>query len=108
VDPTNQLIVLAFRGSDSYTNVFKSDDDTYLISTDFTCAGCAIGNGFWGAYLDARPVWLPSIQVQMNLHPTYKLITTGHSLGGVLSQVAGAQIRSNNIHVDVVSTHRNE
>jgi putative lipase involved disintegration of autophagic bodies len=73
-----------------------------MVKTDFTCTNCTVGSGYWGAYTEARPTWLPSVQVQMNLHPTYKLVTTGHSLGGVLAQIAGAQYRANNIAIDVV------
>jgi hypothetical protein len=102
VDPGNKLIVLAFRGSDSYTNVFYADNNPYQTSTDFTCSGCAIGDGFWAAYIEARPIWLPSLNAQRSLNPTYKLVTTGHSLGGVLAHVAAAQLRASGIQIDLV------
>lgn len=42
----------------------------------------------------------------MREHPDYRVVFTGHSLGGALATVAGADLRGNGYDIDVVCSKR--
>lgn len=91
VDKTNRNIVCAFRGSRSVRN--------WLINAQFVlgptdlCSGCTAHSGFWDAWVESRDKVMPAIKDAVAANPGYKVVITGHSLGGAMAVMAAAQLR---------------
>lgn len=58
------------------------------------CSGCTAHRGFWQSWLDARTDVLRAITTATKSHPSYKITTTGHSLGGAIATLAAAHLRN--------------
>jgi predicted lipase len=91
VDDTNRLVVVSFRGSQSFDN-WMTNLQFDLVKTDI-CTGCTAHRGFWQSWVDSRTEVLAAIKGAAKTHPGYKLVTTGHSLGGAIATIAAAQLR---------------
>lgn len=91
-DDTNRLIVISFRGSHSLDN-WITNLQLDLIKTDL-CPGCTAHHGFWQSWLDSRKAVLDAIKGSANTRPGYKIVATGHSLGGAIASIAAAQLRN--------------
>lgn len=63
-----------------------------FVNTDL-CSGCTAHRGFWQSWLDTRDDVLGAIKGTAKSHPDYKLVVTGHSLGGAIATLAAAQLR---------------
>jgi len=72
-------------------------------STKDICTGCVAHRGFWQSWLDSRDGVLAAVTSAAKSHPGYKLITTGHSLGGAIATLAAAQLRKNGYTVTLYS-----
>lgn len=100
-DTTNKIIVLSFRGSESVRN-YLTDADFPLTTIDI-CTGCQGESGFWDAWSENRATILPSVTATVASYPSYKVVVTGHSLGGAIATFAAAELRNGGISVDLVS-----
>jgi hypothetical protein len=98
-DTTNKLIVLSFRGSSSIRNWITNIEFPVVI-TDI-CATCSASLGFWTSWLEARKNVLSAIASAKQQYPDYKVVATGHSLGGALASLAAAAMRSQGQAVDL-------
>ncbi|KAF6834025.1 lipase [Colletotrichum plurivorum] len=98
-DPARKNIVVAFRGSHSVrnwiTNLLFSLDDC-----DFT-DGCKIHSGFANAWDEVKETIIAAVQSAKSANPDYTVITTGHSLGGAIATIAGAELRREGYAVDI-------
>lgn len=92
VDETNRLIVVAFRGTFSFESV-ANDGDLKLIHTDL-CDGCKVHKGFWLAWLSIRDRMTVRILNTIHAYPGFRLVVTGHSLGGALAALTAANLRT--------------
>lgn len=101
VDTTNKLIVLSYRGSESLRN-YLADVNFPLTDIDI-CTGCQGESGFWASHAESRGTVLPSVRATVAKYPTYKVIATGHSLGGAVATFAAAELRNGGIPVDLVT-----
>lgn len=97
LDPTNHLIVVAFRGSVSIEN-WLTNLDMKTVSTDI-CSGCTAHAGFWQSWLDSRDAVLAAVKKLARSNPGYKVAATGHSLGGAIASLAAAQLRNDGYNV---------
>jgi pimeloyl-ACP methyl ester carboxylesterase len=57
------------------------------------CSGCKIHRGFYSAYLDEADTILSTLVTLKKKYPSYRIVTTGHSLGGALAQIAATDLR---------------
>jgi predicted lipase len=97
-DDTNHQIVVAFRGADSTRNnaagAYGLINVLIAPTAGYTCGtGCEVTPGFFQAYIEIRPAMLDAIRVQKLRNPTYTLVSTGHSFGGVLAHFAAVDLR---------------
>jgi len=97
-DDTKKEIVVALRGSTSATD-FLTDADIALVS--YTSPGVSSPSGtmahlgFLTAYNSVASTIISTVKAQLAAHPGYGLVSTGHSLGGALSSLAGVSLKAN-------------
>lgn len=101
LDNTNKLIVLSFRGSRSVENWIAN------LAADLTeisdiCSGCEGHVGFVTSWRSVADTIREQVQNAVNEHPDYRVVFTGHSLGGALATIAAAALRGNGYNIDVV------
>ncbi|KAK3325524.1 putative triacylglycerol lipase precursor [Apodospora peruviana] len=91
VDHAAKLIVLSFRGSVSVRNWIVD-----FIFTQTPCnlvPGCLLHTGFYAAWLELAPSVFSGIRSAVHANPSYRVIATGHSLGGAVATIAAAYLR---------------
>ncbi|KAJ5059972.1 Alpha/Beta hydrolase protein [Bipolaris maydis] len=98
-DTTNNLIVLSFRGSRSVQNFLT--DAVFPVMNTTICPTCEASIGFWQSWLEAQTTVLAAIKEAMQQYPTFKVVATGHSLGGALADLGAGVLRSQGIAVDL-------
>ena len=91
IDPTNHLIVLAIRGSISDAN-WKADWDMIRVEVDW-CDECHIHRGFRNSWNEVEKAVVENMQKAVQAHPHYRIVVTGHSLGGAVATIAAAELR---------------
>ncbi|KAF1974427.1 alpha/beta-hydrolase [Bimuria novae-zelandiae CBS 107.79] len=101
LDPTNELIVVSFRGSVSIQN-WITNIDFKAVSTNL-CSGCTAHRGFYQSWLDSRSAVTATVNSLVAANPRYKVITTGHSLGGAIATLAAADLRNSGYPVALYS-----
>ncbi|RKU43438.1 hypothetical protein DL546_005897 [Coniochaeta pulveracea] len=99
IDPVNALIVVSFRGSHSVRNwitniVFNFSDCTYT-------SNCQVHDGFAAAWAEISSSVLSGVKAARAAHPSYKIISTGHSLGGAIATLGAASLRQSGYAVDL-------
>ncbi|KAH7082972.1 Alpha/Beta hydrolase protein [Paraphoma chrysanthemicola] len=98
-DTTNKLIVLSFRGSRSVRNWITNVN--FPAGPTSICPTCASHLGFWGSWLEAQTPVLAAIKKAQAQYPTFRIVATGHSLGGALASLAAGVLRSQGTTVDL-------
>ncbi|KAH8730801.1 Alpha/Beta hydrolase protein [Phaeosphaeriaceae sp. PMI808] len=98
-DATNKLIVLSFRGSRSVRN-WITNLNFPIIPTSI-CATCTASAGFWTSWLEAQSNVVSTIAKARAQYPDYKVVATGHSLGGALASLAAGVLRKQGTKVDL-------
>ncbi|KAI9831661.1 MAG: hypothetical protein M1819_004727 [Sarea resinae] len=91
VDSTNELIVVAFRGSESLRNWLSDADFPYVASN--LCDGCLVDQGFWDSWSEAKSDILSAAKNASTQYPNYQIVVTGHSLGAAIATFAAAELR---------------
>ncbi|KAF2036442.1 alpha/beta-hydrolase [Setomelanomma holmii] len=98
-DTTNNLIVLSFRGSRSVRNWITNVNFPVTLTT--ICADCGAHAGFWTSWLEAQSNVLSAISKAKAQYPSFRIVATGHSLGGALASIAAGVLRSQGTSVDL-------
>ncbi|RMZ74436.1 lipase class 3 [Pyrenophora seminiperda CCB06] len=98
-DTTNKLIVVSFRGSKSIRN-WITNLQFPIIKTPI-CPDCDASIGFWTSWLEAQTNVLAAVATAQKQFPDFKVVATGHSLGGALATLGAGVMRSQNITVDL-------
>ncbi|KAL8917515.1 MAG: hypothetical protein Q9172_005818 [Xanthocarpia lactea] len=91
IDNVNKMVVLAIRGSISKQN-WQADWDMIRVSTDF-CDDCHIHRGFRNSWQEIRDAVMENMKRAVERHPKYRIVVTGHSLGGAVATIAAAALR---------------
>ncbi|KAK3684981.1 Alpha/Beta hydrolase protein [Podospora appendiculata] len=99
VDDTAGLIVVSFRGSVSVRNWI-----TDAVFTQIACdlvPGCLVHAGFFAAWSEVKPAVVAGLKSAVAANPSYKIVTTGHSLGAGLATIATAYLRKSGYAIDI-------
>ncbi|KYK58503.1 hypothetical protein DCS_05519 [Drechmeria coniospora] len=92
IDKKREEIVLAIRGSWSARNWWADaratlDDCPYV-------RGCGIHTGFYSGWRDIKHGVIDAIQKSLLKHSSFRVVATGHSLGGAIATIAVTELRS--------------
>ncbi|KAH9861188.1 hypothetical protein IAQ61_010925 [Plenodomus lingam] len=98
-DSTNRLIVLSFRGSRSVRNWITNAQ--FLTTSTTICPSCAASTGFWNSYREAEANVIATMTAARTQFPSYRIVATGHSLGGALASLAAGSLRQRGFTVDL-------
>ncbi|KAF1930166.1 alpha/beta-hydrolase [Didymella exigua CBS 183.55] len=98
-DTTNKLIVLSFRGSRSVRNWLTNLN--FPVTPTSICTTCSSSIGFWTSWVEAQTNVLSAIKTAQAQYPTFKVVATGHSLGGALASLAAGVLRAQGTTVDL-------
>ncbi|KAF8578195.1 alpha/beta-hydrolase [Ramaria rubella] len=97
-DDSRREIVVAMRGSFSFMDIFT---DIGVIPIPFTSpgvtapSGAMVHAGFLTGWNSVAKIVLRSVGFQLQAHPGYSLVSTGHSLGGALASLAAMSFKAN-------------
>ncbi|KAI8357815.1 Alpha/Beta hydrolase protein [Blakeslea trispora] len=86
----DQTIYLSFRGSVSSQNWVTNFN--YRFTSFDNVKGARAHSGFYSAVKDSSRTYLPVIKSLLDANPKYKVVVTGHSLGGALALLAGIDL----------------
>ncbi|KAF2654918.1 alpha/beta-hydrolase [Lophiostoma macrostomum CBS 122681] len=98
-DSTNSLIVVSFRGSRSVRN-WLTDVEFPTVPTTI-CAGCDASDGFWSSWLEAQDQVVAAVSEAQKAFPSYRVVVTGHSLGGALASLGAGALRNSGVAADL-------
>lgn len=100
-DSTNQLLVMAFRGSRSI--------DTWIANLDFVaddissvCSGCKAHGGFWKSWDTVADSLSAQLESAVAAHPEYKIVFTGHSFGAAMATLGATVLRKEGYAIELV------
>ncbi|KAH9479234.1 putative feruloyl esterase A [Psilocybe cubensis] len=97
-DDNRKEIVVSLRGSESFTDALT---DINILLSPFLSPGvdAPLGSlahsGFLIAWNSVAHLVISTVQAELSAHPGYSLVSTGHSLGGALSSLAGISLQQN-------------
>lgn len=98
VDRTRKEIILAYRGTHSF-EAFIGDLYAYPTTNVWhLCAFCTVHSGFWTTFQLTQDSMTTALlaAVADPANKDYKVIVTGHSLGGALATIAAIVLRQEN------------
>ncbi|KAF2465622.1 alpha/beta-hydrolase [Lindgomyces ingoldianus] len=98
-DTTNKLIVISFRGSRSVRNWLANLD--FPTTGTSICDGCDAATGFWNSWREAEAGVMKVVATARQQYPDFKVVATGHSLGGAVASLAAGVLRSQGVNVDL-------
>ncbi|KAL8940152.1 MAG: hypothetical protein Q9216_002970 [Gyalolechia sp. 2 TL-2023] len=91
IDDTNRIVVLAIRGSVSGQN-WDADWDMVRTRINF-CHECHVHRGFKASWEEIKDAVMGNMKKAVELQPDYRIVVTGHSLGGAIATLAAAELR---------------
>lgn len=80
IDYTNQLIVVAFRGTASFLGWIVNFTFNRMPTT--LCNGCGAHDGFWTAWMGVKDAISNAVRDAVAANPEFDVVCTGHSQGG--------------------------
>ncbi|KAJ4147418.1 hypothetical protein LMH87_001939 [Akanthomyces muscarius] len=110
-NPSKKHIVVAFKGTDPMSLVdVQTDLAKNLVSAQDLfpgqlCVGCNLHNGFKTAFTGLKADLEQTLKTELGKtgQESYRVVVTGHSLGGAVATIAGAYLRTRGIACDIYS-----
>lgn len=91
--PSTKSIYVVFRGSSSTLN-WLDDFEIILIPYDtYPECKCKVHTGFYHTTLAIKDQVIDAINKQKKINPTYNIISTGHSLGAIISLMISLELK---------------
>lgn len=103
-DDRRKEIVVAFRGT---SELMDAITDLLFVLVPLQPPGLVrmgqarVHAGFLSAYNAVAPDVLRIVKTQLETHPSYQIIVTGHSLGGAIAPLGAISIRSVHPHIPI-------
>jgi hypothetical protein len=101
--PSANTIYVAYRGSSNWQNWMANLETSMTPYTSFPtgeCSGnCQVHRGFYTALLADFDAVTTEVRRLQSEYPTYKVKTTGHSLGAALAQLAAMELTARGVRV---------
>lgn len=95
---------MSFAGSGStIRNWLANFSFVQIAYTIAGCTACTVHSGFAKGWEERRTVILKAVADALSAHPSYKVVVSGHSIGGAVGTLAVAELRSMGINADVYS-----
>ncbi|KAK2611503.1 hypothetical protein N8I77_004837 [Diaporthe amygdali] len=98
-DDSAREYILSFRGTSSVQD-FVTDLEQTLVSCSaadgISCLGCTCAQGYLGQYVSVQDDIVTTLTSSLASKPSYKLIVTGHSMGGALASLGAASLQGQN------------
>ncbi|OAD75385.1 hypothetical protein PHYBLDRAFT_89820, partial [Phycomyces blakesleeanus NRRL 1555(-)] len=83
-------IELVYRGSGSIDNWITN---LKFVRKDYPpVSGASVHIGFYDAYIESQSIVLTYIRAQLTSYPSYRVVVTGHSLGGAIAPIAALDL----------------
>ncbi|KAI1798768.1 alpha/beta-hydrolase [Daldinia bambusicola] len=98
-DEKNELIVASIRGSHSIRNWMA--DLSFVPLPCHLVDGCLMHAGFHVSWEEIEDELLEAVEAAKKANPSYKIIFTGHSLGGAVATVAAGYAREKGYELDL-------
>ncbi|PKS05356.1 hypothetical protein jhhlp_008730 [Lomentospora prolificans] len=94
VDPVQKAVVLSVRGSSNILNWITNLNFGFTACPSGFPSGCTAHAGFKGAWDEISSAVVSAVNSGLSSNPSYKVVVTGHSLGGAVGTIAGAHLRN--------------
>ncbi|KAM4058788.1 lipase (class 3) domain-containing protein [Hirsutella rhossiliensis] len=94
VSHARRLVVVSFRGSHRWSDVWRNIQ-VLRVDAPALCADCSVHRGYWNVFLNIRDRLAGALLGEGRLAgPGYRVVLTGHSMGGALAAISAAYLRS--------------
>ena len=99
VDEVRSEIVLAVRGSSNIKNWISNFEFNFVDSSLTT--GAEVHDGFNSAWGEMSEGVATTLAAALETYPGFKIVATGHSLGGAVAMLGGGYLRNDGYTVDI-------
>lgn len=98
-DPVRREIILSIRGSSNVRNWITNFQ--FLSGSCDLVRRCRVHSGFNNAWNEISVAAQNAVRQARSANPSYRVVTTGHSLGGAVATLAAAYLRAGGIPTEL-------
>jgi putative lipase involved disintegration of autophagic bodies len=94
---------VSFRGSESFSNWYDNLDAIKTQYTTYPDCNCYVHSGFYSATQSVSEDVVAEVARLKALYPSFKVKTTGHSLGGAMAHLIGMELIKNGYQTTMIN-----